>query len=239
MIYFFFGSDQKTVREKVRSLIESLSERRPSAVVVRLNAHNWSPALVDEYVGAQGLFERKSLIILDRLLEDAPAREYILGKLRALASSGNIFIFIDGEVDRSILSQVKEHARKLQEVRGVPEGPQRRTFNIFTLADAFGTREREKLWVLYQKAKRAGLEESEIIGTLFWQLKSILLASSARSAAEANLKPFVYTKSVMYAHNYSNEELHSLSLALVRLYHDSRRGIRDPDSALEHFILSL
>ena len=79
----------------------------------------------------------------------------------------------------------------------------------------------------------------EIHGILFWQVKSIVLASRTKSATEAGLNPFVYSKAKSFAENFNQQELDKILEDIVRLYHDAHRGLHDFETAMEIFILSL
>jgi len=112
-------------------------------------------------------------------------------------------------------------------------------FNIFSLGDALGKRDRKNLWILYEKAIASGISPEEIHGTLFWQVKSMILSKSAKDAEEAVLKPYVFKKSNSYAKNFTSEELFAISSKLVDIYHEARRGVHDFGIALELFILQV
>jgi DNA polymerase III delta subunit len=112
-------------------------------------------------------------------------------------------------------------------------------FNIFALTDALGERNRARLWTLYQKALMQGSEPEEIHGILFWQVKSLLAAAQSKTAAEAGLKPFVWSKSQGFLRNYSLDELKKISSKMVGLYHLSRIESLDLEDELEEFVLQL
>jgi len=109
-------------------------------------------------------------------------------------------------------------------------------FNIFSLTDALGERNKKRLWTRYQEALRAGSAPEEIHGILFWQLKTLLLVSKG---ATAGIKPFVITKAKHFLGNYTENELEDLTKSFVDLYHDARRGKIDFDIGLEKILLSL
>ena len=94
-------------------------------------------------------------------------------------------------------------------------------------------------WVLLQKALDTGGVPEEIHGMLFWQVKSMILAVSSKTAGEAGLNPFVFRKSLSFAKNFTEEELKNLSARLVSIYHDARRGGDELAIALEKFVLSI
>ena len=75
------------------------------------------------------------------------------------------------------------------------------------------------MWVLYQKAKMQNIADEQIHGILFWKVKSLILSAKSQ--------------------HYSQEELKKLLNKLVSLYHNTRKGIHEMDSAMERFILGI
>lgn len=113
------------------------------------------------------------------------------------------------------------------------------SFNTFAMADALARKDKKSLWVLLQNARHHNVSAEEIIGTLFWQLKSLRLAAETSSALEAGMKPFMYTKAKSALGKFAPGELTTLSRTLLSLYHDGHSGKRDIDLALEKFLLTL
>lgn len=246
MLYFFYGSDKDTAREKANALVEGLRKKKPDAEVFRLTAEDWSDPLdprrgetrLEELIGGQGLFHKTYIVEIVSLFENPAAKEGFLKKLSDIAASPNIFVSRESAVDKETLSWVGKHTEKVQ-VCAQKEEKKKPEFNIFSLSDAFGKRDKKKLWVLLQKAVASGAVPEEIHGILFWQLKSIMLAFQCKSAEEAGVKPFVWSKAKTFAKNWSENELKFLSSKMVSLYHDAHRGIHDFSVALERFILTL
>ena len=118
-----------------------------------------------------------------------------------------------------------------------PEARER--LNTFALADALGLRDRKRAWTLLVSLLREGAKPEELAGILHWQARSMLVASRVGSAAEANMKDFVFNKSRRYAKQFTDEELADLSSRLVALYHESHRGGGQLELLLERFVLSL
>lgn len=237
MLYFIHGTDYGKVLEKSKSMISAMLQKKPDASLFKLNTENWSDGQLQEFVGGQGLFENKYIVTLSKILEEKEMAESALSILEEIAQSDNIFIWTEEKVDTKTLKKIEKCATKVQafEKKETATGP---TFNIFSLGDALVARDKKSLWIMYHQALQFFAPE-EIHGTLFWQVKSMLLAAKTKSADEAGLKPFVYSKSKKGAGNYSEVELTALSTNLVSLYHNARRGKGDLDILLEHFILGV
>jgi len=239
MLYLLHGTDTGRGREKLGSLLESLYKKKPDASVIRVDDEQFDALALDELISGQGLFERKQIIVFDNVFRNTVAMEVISQSLKDIASSQNIFILFEETLDKKILSKFQKHAEKIQEFDKKDSGDTKKPFDIFSLTDAFGKRDKKKLWVLYQKARMHNVSNEEVHGILFWQIKSMLRAGSALSAKEAGLNPFVYKKAIAFQSNYSNAELKALSAALISLYHDARRGRHDLGISLERFVLGI
>ena len=238
MLYFFYGSDKDTAREKMNALTEALRKKKPDAELFRIDPENWNEAKLQELTAGQGLFNNSYIVQVVSLFENKEAKEIFVDRLEEIAESPNVFIVLEGEVDKKTLLAITEVAEKVQLFER-KEGKKKPDFNIFSLTDAFGRRDKKNLWVLFQKAVASGAVPEEIHGILFWQLKSMLVASRATSAGSAGLAPFVFSKAKSFLKNYTEEELKKLSSKFVTLYHDAHRGIHDFEVALERLILQL
>ena len=238
MLYSFHGSDISKSSDKARSLVNSLRLKKPDAAFIEINPNNWSPSVIEENLGGQGLFSSKYIILLNQLFEEEEIGEKLVEFLPALQESDNIFIVNEGKVKAELKKAFQKQAEKVV----VSEKTETKKnfgqeFNIFSLGDAIGAKDRFKAWSIYREAIQKGLEPENIVGTIFWQLKSIALASKAKSASEAGLNPFVYSKSKKYAANYSAQELNNLLKEVVVLYHDGHRGLVDMELGAEKMML--
>lgn len=238
MLYFLHGSDATQSRKKLHDLVDSLLKKKPDASVFRMEAEGWDAARFEELLGGQGLFEHKYIVVLDKVFEHATAKDDVLGALKALKESDNVFICLEGDIDAVTVKKLEKHSEKSQKFEE-EKTTAKKEFNIFSLTDAFGMRDKKKLWVLYRQAIMSGSEPEEIHGILFWQLKSILTALGSKDAQESGLKPFVFQKAINFAKKYSPEELRVMSAKFVEIYHNARRGISDMETSLERFILSV
>lgn len=251
MLYLLHGQNFKKSREKLHSMIDSLLKKKPDASFFKLDSSNFSESQLDEFIGGQGLFEQKYIVQVDGLLNDSKSKDFIIDRIKEISESDNIFIFIENELPKPVLNKIEKTAQKVQEFVGesFQEGRKfgviggaelnLKDFNIFNMADAFGGRERKKLWVLYQEAVRRDIPAEEIHGILNWQLRSMIIAKKSMNAEKAGLKPFVYNKSLRFSKNFEQGDLRKISCRLVSMYHDARRGLVDFDIALEKFILSI
>lgn len=259
MIYLIYGENKTNALDKHRELVKVLHGKRPDAELFEMSAEAWSGPELDSFLTSQGLFEKKLIVSLKTVCTDSPeALEYIVDRLKEIAGSENVFIFVETKLKADVLVKFKKAAQKTIEAKSSLETTSEAgsvststagkkgaragagsDFNVFALTDAFGTRERGRAWSVFQKALMNGSEPEELHGLIFWQLKTILIASGTASATDAGLKPFVYSKAKGFARNFSPDELRNMSGDLVSLYHESRLGGSPLDLALERFLLAI
>ncbi len=221
MLYLLHGTDFEKVREKANSLQQDLLKKKPNASIFRFNAENFNQFQLEELITAQGLFENKYIVILDRVIENEEAKEFILKSLNNLKESSHIFIILQQKLDKASLTRIEKQAEKAQAFSADPSiklGAGKEKFNIFSLTFALEYRDKRKLWILYQTARKNAVPE-EIHGILWWKVKNMILSGKAGK--------------------YSADELKKIAFTLVSIYHDAHRGLFEFDLALERFILKM
>lgn len=241
MLYVIHGNDFPKVSAKKKALIEAMHKKRPDAEVVTFDTLNWSEPAFEEKAFAQGLFESKLIIVLSQLLNKKESKEsadYLMSRLDMLAALDHAVIIIEEELDADAADNLKGVAEQVFACVAVKkESANDAPPNLFPLADALGQRNKKEAWVLYTQALRNGTAAEEIHSVLMWQVRSMLLASQERTADDAGLKPFVYSKSKRYAENFKGAELSQLSEKLVRAYHEARRGEGSMAENIEEVLL--
>ncbi len=239
MLYLLYGKDTDTVREKTQDLVATLLKKRPDAQVFSMNDENFNEATLREYLGSQGLFSHKYIIVLSNLLGNKETRDAILSNLKDFHESQHICIVREGSLEKAVVTKIEKHAEKVQECVSDEVVAKKEANNLFALCDAFGARDKKSLWVLYQKAKMDGVEDEQIHGILWWQVKAMLVSVKVSSATQSGLSPFVFKKSQAYASHFSAAELREIGRQCIEIYHNARRGGATLDVALERFLLSV
>lgn len=225
---------------KARAFADSLRAKRPDATFITVDAGNWSTSVVSENAGGQGLFSSKYIVYLDRIGEKKEHMESFLESFPLMKESDNIFIVLEGKVLAEVKKSIEKHSDKTV-VTDLVEAKKSffSEFNIFSLADAVGERNAFKSWSIYRTAIEKGHEPEAIVGTLFWQVKSMMIAGQAKSAGESGLSPFVYTKAKKASEKYSANEKALLLEKLVSIYHEGHRGMGDIELRVERVLLEL
>ncbi len=241
MIYFVTGDDRQKVLKTSQGLVAALQKKRPGALVFRISADDWSRNSFDGIAGGQGLFENKYIVVLESLFQNEEAAEYFgdSERMKELKVADHAFVFVEYSPKAPVKNAIKKHAEKVWDTseQAGPKSAGRVEFNIFALTDALGERNRSRLWVLYQRALMQGSEPEEIHGILFWKIKSLLAAAQSKTATDAGLKPFVWSKSQGFLKKYSLAELKKMSSDMVGLYHLSRIESLELEDELEKFLL--
>ncbi len=237
MIYLFSGSDQNTLRAHADTLIKSLRERQRDASYFRIVSDEFDEAFLEELIAGQGLFAPKALVFLDLLSRDKDTFDVVVNSVDEIADSENVFVILEQPLsqkhEEKLASGATKHIKLNLKEAGTKE------VNVFQLTDALGRRDKKQGWVLFHEALTNGKAPEEIHGAVTWFVRSVLASSTAASASEAGLKPFVFTKSKKAAQNFSHEELRELSRWCATMSETERHGGSTLAEELERMILSL
>ncbi|MEI8338036.1 MAG: hypothetical protein WCF92_02705 [bacterium] len=237
MIYSYSGADNKKSFEKASSLFQSLKNKKPEASFLSFDAEEISISILDELISSQGLFSNKIVAYLKCPLERVDIKKEILKRIKLLKESENIFVWVEKDLNTSEEKILEEASEKHIVSKGNIK--EKEDFNIFSLTEAFGRKDKFKLWTLILDAYSKGKSAEEIQGVLFWQAKSITLSKSEKTAESAGLKPFSYSKAKQFGNNFSDEEIKNTIKKLVEIYHEAHLGKINFELALEEFALSL
>ena len=141
--------------------------------------------------------------------------EEFLDLAKGLAQSPHTFIF----EEEKLLKKPTDALAKAGVKPEIHEAKKKaESFNMFGLAQTFGTRDKKKIWIGLQKAARVDAAPEAVAGMLHWKVRDMLGKGSSA---------------------YTKEELNKISRDLVALYHDSHRGAGELELLLERFALTL
>ncbi len=239
MLYLFHSSDITLARAKAQALLATLRSKKPDAAFVRFDGENVSlPALL-ELAQTQGLFVQKCIVLLDTL-SNTEDPEAFWGTLGTLASSENIFILVEKTPKKDLLKLFEKTATEVREIavrgaRALARAPE----NPFAIADALLEKKGARLWAVYLRLLDAGILPESLLGTLFWQVKVLLLARSARNAEEVGLKAYPFSKAKSATEKFTEAELRAYAEELVSLYHEAHRGAFSLERGLERWCLGV
>ncbi len=233
MLHTFFGNDTSTVRQKAADFLEQKKEA--GITVERIDTDSYAPGVFINLSGATSLFGTETLYLIDTPSNQKDFFTDVIEHLEILAESPNTFVVIEESILAPEKKRFQKHAETFVEYKkNVTE-----RFNAFSMADSLAKKNKRMLWVQLQEAYSAGLSPEEIIGTLWWQLKSLRLAALTQNAAEAGMKDFPYSKAKQSLKNFKPGEVESLSERLLGLYHEGHGGRVDITLALEKWTLTI
>jgi len=216
---------------------------------VRLEGESLSEAKLEEYINSVSMFGGPTRVSAREVFANAEVGEFAEKHVKELAVSPNSFVFLETKVPAALRKRLENlGALKLYEkserVRASEEREDKQEKNrIYSVADALGRRDRKGLWIEYWRLMLSGFSAEEIFWKLQWQVKNMLLASNAATAADVGLHSFVFGKAQAGARNFKREELIDYSRRLLDIWgnaHLGEQGGGQPlDLALEQFILGV
>lgn len=225
MLYLLHGKSEQR-KKYIRELAESLS-LTPQHVY----DNDVQNTEINQLVSTQtGLFGDREFYVIHGLARILDIKNLAEG----YAQSDNIFIFSEETITKPITKVFEKYTSEIHDF-GKEEKVKKETFNMFSLTDALGARDKKQLWLLFQQALKNGSPE-EIHGILFWQLKNLALVKT--SSTNPGMNPFVYKKTVGYAQKFTFEEIQKLSRDMVYMFHN-RDTYSTLDIELEKFILAI
>jgi len=233
MLHLFYGNDTIAVRQKAHDF--TAIEEKKGVKVEHVEVGNYVEGIFLDIVGAVSLFGEKTLYVIDTLSEKTEMYDVLIKNLEAFATSENTFVVIEEALLAPQKKKFQKYATTMEEYKSTAT----ERFNAFGMADSLSRKDKKTLWIQLQEAKQAHLSAEEIIGTLWWQLKSMRLAKNTNSAVEAGMKDFPYNKAKRALSTFKEGELETLSRSLLTVYHDGHLGKVDIDIALERWMLTL
>jgi uncharacterized membrane protein len=237
MIYFLHGTDTKNSRKKMHEILGQLSAKRPNSEVFKMTSENWQSEQFDELLGAQGLFEKKYIVVLDFVLSLKETREFVLEKVAEMQNAEHWFLILDGKTDAATVKKLEKFSYKSEEF-SKPESRKEQPI-IFTIEGGLLARNKKQLWICFVDLLGHGIAAEEIHGVLFWAVKNMIIAARVESGKDSGLAPYSYSKSLSGGRNYKLAELKKMSGDLVEMTHKVRNGNGEMEVMLEKWILEI
>lgn len=225
MLEVYFGSDTAKVR--------AAAFDRVGKQATVFESENFTAGSLRDAVEAHSLFGGTETYLIDTPQGDLA--EELTDVLAGVAEAEHLFVVIEGPLLAAAKKRYQKHTAVFEEFTA----PKAERFNTFAAADALARKDKKQLWMLLQSARQAGIANEELIGVLWWQLKTLRLAAQTKSAAEAGQKDFSYNKAKRALAMLPLAEAERLSRELLTLYHDGHGGVIELDHALEAWCLTL
>lgn len=233
MLAVFHGNDQIKVRSEAFLYLDKKIE--PKQIIEKIEVETFTAGQLTAAAGTAVLFGLPPVFLLDGILRDEVAAEELLAVLKELAESAVLFVMVEEKLTAPHKKSLEKVAKEIFEFKAVKENP----FNIFDLTECLARKDKKQLWLLLQRAKNQNIRPEEIVGVLWWQLKTLRLASITKTAEEAGVKDYPYRKAQQALRNFKENEVEDLSFKLLTLYHQSHLGHSNLELALEEWVLTL
>lgn len=245
MIILLHGNDRIKSLKKYRSYINTLAMKHPEASVFEFDEENFDAARFAEMIVGQTLFYNKFIIGCDNLSQNSEAEQMIEKQVKDMASSENIFVLLENKASKNLLTKLKKQAWKEEEflspndLAKASAKKKMESEQLFAVSNAVIARNREKAWVSYQEALRAGHDPVEIFWIISWAVKNLLLVITAEDPTKLGLNPYVVGKTLQGASKYTTQEARNLSARLMKLFHTTFTETDEFAFGLEKILLSL
>jgi hypothetical protein len=216
MLYLFTGTHEERVRAKAFAWIEATKKKEPSVSYIRISPEQIRAQSLEEITNTQGLFFSKILVLLDDPFATAATTEQVVNVIETLAASSNPIALLAPGLTSVVEKKITPHITKVfKEDRVERKGV--RGFNS-ALVNALGSKNGKALWKEVLKSKREGDAPEVLHGLLHWKARDMMAKGSKV---------------------WKPEEARALSIQLIELLSDSRKGDLNLFESLERFALSL
>jgi len=229
MLALYFGNDRTKVLKEAEKALgkEALTPELYDELSVDLRE-------LLSFAEHASLFGEKKVFRLMDVLTREDIEEAILSNVGRFVKSENSFFLLEHSLLADQKKKLEKGGAQLFEHKSLEK--KKKVFNVFALSDALVRRDKKLLWVLLTKAFKEGKSAEELIGTLFWQLKSLVLVEQGGGST---LSLYVVSKAKQGLRNFKTGELCGMTKRLLIGYHEARRGRGDMEIMLERFVLSL
>ncbi|MDB9944447.1 hypothetical protein OAD26_00410 [bacterium] len=231
MLYVFLGNDTNKVRKEAHLFVQKEGGGSSETITTEV----FEDGILTDLAGGSSLFGSTETIVIDTPSEKEDVFDAVVKNSELLAESPNLFVVIEKKLLAPEKKKLAKYAKELFEYS--TEGKTR--FNTFGLSDALLRKDKKSLWILLQKAQEESVSAEEVLGTLYWQIKMLLLVGKTTSPLEAGQKQFTYQKAQRALPNFKDGEVQILARNILELYHDAHLGKRDAYLGLERLVLSL
>jgi hypothetical protein len=212
MIYLFAGDDSKKKIANYEKFIDSLGSE---VEVFSISKNDFDENQIEGFYSSSGLFAKKSAIVFLNVFEKEEIKDFLLEKLEFMGSSENVFIFMEGKLNKPTLDAFREVRAELN-IFELPK-EKKEKYDNFILTYDFEKRDKLNLWIHFRCAMDVGVGMEELIGVLFWKGKDMLLRKNFSKFSEA--------------------ELINFTTKLAYLLPEARKQGLDDETAFEQFLL--
>jgi hypothetical protein len=230
MIYLFHGTDVLKARTKAFEWVAKARAKEPNLAYIRLAREEITSETLESVSSSGGLFVQRLLVLIDDPFplvrtknddedhtEEETSGSVLEEHLDALMKSDNAIVLLAPKLSASKAKNILPSVKVEYKFVAISSQETIRGFNN-ALVNALATRSREKLWVELNRATLLGDSPEMLHGLLHWKARDLMEKGSRI---------------------WKPTESRALSLSLIEILQESRRGGLDLRLALEQFALSL
>ncbi|MEI6581019.1 MAG: hypothetical protein WCO07_02490 [bacterium] len=185
MIYLFAGDDVKNKHANYEKFLKSIPK---DAETFFINKNDFNPTQAMSLYSGESLFSKKCIVVFLNVLENEDIKDFVLDKLESMGKSKNLFIFLEGSLNKTITDVFKKSRAELNIFEQPKEKKER--YNNFLLAYDLERRDKLNLWIHFRQAIDLGVGMEELVGVLFWKAKDMMLKKNFSKFKEEELKSF-------------------------------------------------
>jgi DNA polymerase III delta subunit len=218
MLYLFCGDDTKEKLASYEAFLKTQAQAsKETSEIFFINKNDFDPVQVESFYSGSSLFAESSIVVFHDILSEDKENEFILPRLKSMAESKNLFIFVEGKLAKPALDAFKKAKADLN-IFEVPK-EKKEKFNSFVIANAFAAKDKFNTWLYFRQAVDRGVALDELAGILFWKVKDMIL--------KRNLG------------KWKEEELKTVAGLISYLLPEARKKGPEAESAMEQFLLEV
>lgn len=225
-----------TTRKKLNSnsviLIVGTHPSIPKAFdgAISFDGENFNQSALSDTLFSTPLWGDATPVILRFFLESDEGRSYLEKHIESFGALDTPILLVEHTLAKKDETWLEKFGVSItKEKKEV-----KKEYTPFAFAEKVADKDKKNAWIEFIYLVSLGKSAEELVGTLIWQMKSIVLAKGY-SPAESELSPFVYQKAKR-ASMTATEAAVSLS-ALVSLLPTARKKGCDSLVALEYWLL--
>ena len=221
MLTVIVGGTVESRQKKRDTVLASFS----NSIVHHFSDEGMNPEEIGVILGSTSLFGDIHVIICDRMLGSNALGLYLEEHAGELHAASHQVVIIEEALTAPRTKLFVKAGATMHELETPTKKQPAKEFNIFGLTDACLARDRKAAWVILMDARMHDAVPAEIIGVLFWMIKSLFLVATVTDAsilADAGLKPFVISKNKRFVSKWKRDEIVGFMRILVQNGHALR-----------------
>ncbi|MEO5635078.1 MAG: hypothetical protein ABIS26_01490 [Candidatus Paceibacterota bacterium] len=183
MIYLFSGNDTS---KKLLNYDKFMASIDKAIEIFPISKNDFNEMQLESFYSGPSLFSSTSAVVFSGILESVEHKDFVLNKLEQMVSSTNLFIFLEGKLNKPIIDAFKKSKAEIN----IFETPKEKTdrFDSFLIANAFSQKDKLNVWIYFRQAIERGAALEEIVGILFWKIKDMIVKKDFSKFSEDVLK---------------------------------------------------